>query len=64
MNDSPLDSAGVPEEFWYNLKTGKVEFGKLSAASYRVGPFGTYEEAEHAMELLNARAKKWESEED
>ena len=63
MSDSPLDSSGVPEEFWYNLKTGQVEFGKLSAASYRVGPFSTREEAEQALETLKKRTQKWEAEE-
>ena len=64
MSDSPLDSSGVPEEFWYNLKTGHVEFGKLSPASYRVGPFSTREEAEHALETLKKRTQKWEAEEE
>ncbi|MEN9603909.1 MAG: hypothetical protein RL545_598 [Actinomycetota bacterium] len=64
MSDRPLDSSGVPEEFWYNLKTGQVEFGKLSAASYRVGPFSTLEEAEQALETLKKRTQKWEAEEE
>jgi hypothetical protein len=64
MNDTSLDSTGVPEEFWFNLKTGAVEFGKLSPSSYRVGPFATRAEAERAIELLASRSQKWDEEED
>ncbi|MFM2384869.1 MAG: hypothetical protein RL166_743 [Actinomycetota bacterium] len=59
MTNQPLDSSGVPEEFWFNLKTGQVEFGKLSAASYRVGPFATESEARRALETLATRSQKW-----
>ena len=64
MINQPLDSSGVPEEFWFNLKTGKVEFGKLSAASYRVGPFKTESEAERALETLSSRSLKWREDDD
>jgi hypothetical protein len=59
-----LDSSGVPEEFWFNLKTGKVEFGKLSAAAYRVGPFATELEAKNALEILAARSDSWREDEE
>ena len=64
MNNQPLDSAGIPEEFWFNLKTKQVEFGKLSAAPYRVGPFATAAEAAKALETLASRTKIWDEEED
>lgn len=64
MNNQPLDSAGIPEEFWFNLKTKQVEFGKLSAAPYRVGPFATAAEAAKALETLASRTKIWREEED
>ena len=64
MTDRPLDSAGNPEEFWFNLKTGQVEFGKLSAASYRVGPFATESEAWNALKLMADRSRKWNDEEE
>ena len=63
MSNQPLDSSGVPEEFWFNLKTGQVEFGKLSAASYRVGPFDTELEAKNALKTLAARSIKWREDE-
>ena len=64
MSNQPLDSSGIPEEFWFNLRTQKVEFGKLTPAAYRVGPFSSAEEAAKALETLAARSKKWDEEED
>lgn len=51
-------------EFWFNLKTLKVEVGKKSAAPYRVGPFQTESEAKAALSTLQARSVEWASEED
>ena len=62
MSNQPLDSSGVPEEFWFNLKTKMVEFGKLTPATYRVGPFSSAEEAAKALETLALRSKEWEEE--
>jgi hypothetical protein len=64
VGNQPLDSSGVPVEFWFNLKTGQVEFGKLAAASYRVGPFDSEAEAHKALETLANRAQKWNEEEE
>ena len=63
MSDKSLDSAGVPQEYWFNLKTGLVEFGKQSAASYRVGPFESEQEAAKALEILASRSREWAEEE-
>jgi hypothetical protein len=60
----PLDSSDNPEEFWFNLKTNTVEFGKLSAAPFRVGPFQTEEEARQALETLASRSREWEAEDE
>ena len=54
-----LSSDGSPTEWWFNTKSGLVEFGKLSAAPYRIGPFKSESEARQALELLAARAKSW-----
>ncbi|MFM6980655.1 MAG: hypothetical protein ACKOWE_04560 [Micrococcales bacterium] len=51
-------------EYWFNLKTLKVEKGLQSAAPYRVGPFATEAEALNALKLLQSRADKWREEED
>lgn len=64
MTNQPLDSSGIPEEFWFNLKTGQVEFGKLAPATYRVGPFSTAKDAARALETLSSRSKKWDDDEE
>ncbi|WP_296631918.1 SPOR domain-containing protein [Rhodoluna sp.] len=50
-------------EFWFNLQTNQVEVGKQSAASHRMGPYGTREEAEHALAKAAERAAKWREDE-
>ena len=40
------------EKYWYNLETGQVEFGMISASADRVGPFDTEAEASRAPEKL------------
>jgi hypothetical protein len=52
-------SDGAPTEWWFNTRTNKVEFGKLSAAPYRLGPFQTESEAEQALALIAERSRKW-----
>jgi hypothetical protein len=47
------------ESFWYNIKTGEVEFGFESPNVDRVGPFATRVEAEHAPEKLRANSDAW-----
>ncbi|MCX6495035.1 MAG: SPOR domain-containing protein [Actinobacteria bacterium] len=47
------------ESFWYNIKTGEVEFGFESPNVDRVGPFATRVEAEHALEKLRANSDAW-----
>lgn len=47
------------EKYWYNLRTGEVEFGMQSASVDRVGPFDTADEAAHAPELLRERSNAW-----
>ncbi len=51
-----------PVEYWYNDRTGEVEVGPQSLAVYRIGPFATREEAEHAIETVQGRAEAWNHE--
>lgn len=51
-------------EFWFNLKTLKVEVGKKSAAPYRVGPFASEAEAKAALTTIAKRNDEWRSEEE
>lgn len=51
------------EKYWYNLDTGEVEFGMISSAVHRAGPFDTEAEAARAPELLKERSRAWAEEE-
>ncbi|MGG7464016.1 MULTISPECIES: SPOR domain-containing protein [unclassified Plantibacter] len=50
------------EQYWYNVKTGAVEFGYASPSVDRVGPFETQEAAAHALEKLRENSAKWAEE--
>ena len=51
------------KQYWFNTKTKAVEEGRQTLAIYRIGPFGTREEALRAYEILRERTEKWEEEE-
>ncbi len=54
-----LSSDGSPAHWWFNTRTNLVEFGKLSAAPYRIGPFESEQEAKSALKIVAERAKRW-----
>jgi hypothetical protein len=56
-------SEDASKQYWYNMKTGKVEHGYESSVVDRVGPFATEVEASHALEKLRANSAKWAEEE-
>jgi hypothetical protein len=49
-------------KYWYNIRTSDVEFGYESPSIYRVGPFDTHEQAEHALEKLRSNSERWAAE--
>ena len=51
------------EGWWYNHKTGEVEFGRQSAGMFRDGPYPTKEEALRAPEIWAERSKAWDDDE-
>jgi len=55
-------AADSEHQFWYNMRTGKVEQGPQSQSIDRVGPFATELEASHALEKLRANSAKWAEE--
>ena len=63
MRESSYSKQGEKPEFWFNLKSLKVEIGPQVAASYRVGPFATEAEAKNALALLRQRSTAWAEEE-
>ncbi|KDA05579.1 methionine aminopeptidase [Microbacterium sp. CH12i] len=50
-------------KYWYNSASGEVEYGYMSPAVDRVGPFDTKEQAANAMETIHARSQAWAVEE-
>jgi len=61
------ESVRMPDgehSYWYNSRTGAVEYGLESPSLVRVGPFSTREEAERAPEVLRANSERWAAEED
>ena len=57
-------SDGTNPKWWFNSKTKEVEFGRLSPAPHRIGPFDSEAEARRAEEIVAERAAKWKAEED
>jgi len=55
-------TADTEHQFWYNMRTGKVEQGLQSQSIDRVGPFATEVEASHALEKLRENSAKWAEE--
>ena len=51
------------DTFWFNTRTGQVEYGPQSLSVDRIGPFATREEAARAEEIVAERARKWREEE-
>ncbi|MDR6866123.1 hypothetical protein J2Y69_000708 [Microbacterium resistens] len=46
-------------KYWFNLRTGEVEFGMLSPSADRVGPFDTADAAAKAPEKLEENSRAW-----
>ena len=58
------NSDGTNPKWWFNTKTGEAEFGRLSPAPNRLGPFETKEEALRAESIVAERAARWKAEEE
>lgn len=53
-----------PDQWWYNLVTGQVEFGAGAPNSERLGPYATKDEAEHALQRARERNEAWDAQDD
>ncbi|GGI13264.1 hypothetical protein GCM10007377_05090 [Galliscardovia ingluviei] len=51
---------GMKQQWYFNMRTGKVELGKLSPVTERMGPYASKEDAEHAWQIVQTRNKRWE----
>ena len=51
----------LPEdEWWFNLRTQKVEQGPGDPNSERFGPYATEEEARGVLDRVHARNEEWD----
>jgi len=50
------------QKYWYNIRTGEVEFGFISPSVDRVGPFDTEVEAANAPAKLQENSERWSRE--
>lgn len=50
-------------QWWYNHKTGMVEYGRKSLGMHRDGPYATEEEARRAPEIAKERSAAWDEDE-
>ncbi|MEJ5944612.1 SPOR domain-containing protein [Pseudokineococcus basanitobsidens] len=46
--------------WFYNVSTGEVEHGPQSLGRTLMGPYGTREDAQHALETARARTRAWD----
>ncbi|MCC9145055.1 MULTISPECIES: SPOR domain-containing protein [unclassified Arthrobacter] len=51
-------------DFWFNVVTHQVEEGPQSDWTKLLGPYPTREEAELALQKVQARNKAWDADED
>ena len=58
------DSQGEPEQWWFNTKTGKAEFGRKTNSLNRIGPFDSEKDATDALKKLAERSAKWAEEDE
>jgi len=59
LEGDATNSTGANIQWWYNTKSGEVEFGLLTASVYRIGPFDSREEALGALDRVRRRAETW-----
>lgn len=52
---------GETQQWWFNNKTGEVEFGPQSLGMDRDGPYKSKEDALRAPEIARQRAQAWEA---
>ena len=59
-----MDVLGMePAQFWYNIRTGKVETVEDKSQSKELlGPYPTRDEAERALQSAHERTEKWDEE--
>jgi hypothetical protein len=49
-------------EYFFNTTTGVVEEGRQSSWEHLLGPFATFEEASHAIDIASEKSNAWDDE--
>ncbi|MBQ1299446.1 MAG: SPOR domain-containing protein [Bifidobacteriaceae bacterium] len=53
---------GEEKKWYFNIKTGKVEYGRISSLFDVMGPYNSEEEARRALEKAAQDNRKWDEE--
>lgn len=64
MSHDEWIEAEQDHQYWYNMKTREVEYGRLSPTTDRVGPFKTEEDAQNAPAILRKHVEEWDAEDE
>lgn len=51
------------DQWWFNLRTQKVERGPGAPNAERLGPFASEQEAAEALDRARSRSEAWDAEE-
>ena len=54
VSNDELPDLSDGKKWYYNTRTGDVEYGKLSSFTHRMGPYDTREDAERALKIAQA----------
>jgi hypothetical protein len=57
-----MTSRDLANEFWWCMKHSRVEKLEDSDSTNRIGPFTTYEAAEHALQTIHDRESAYDKE--
>ncbi|MBO7717663.1 MAG: hypothetical protein J6S17_02485 [Aeriscardovia sp.] len=53
---------GEEKKWYFNIKTGKVEYGRISSLFDVMGPYNSEQEARNALEKAAQDNSKWDEE--
>ena len=53
---------GEEKKWYFNIKTGKVEYGRVSSLFDVMGPYDSEQEAQNALEKAAEDNSKWDEE--
>lgn len=55
-----MSEGDLADEYYFNIRTRMVEHGRQSPMEHLMGPYGSLEEAEQALEIAQARNLEWD----